>query len=196
MEDARVLRSDIASRFAQEFPWTEIEEAETIEEALKHLVPESGFDVAVSDIRVPWKTGNSPGTHHDVAERLCELGVTTIFITGWRESEDVIDFLRKRTILDPTAIVIEKEGLFLTELCRQIRELFLHIASERVLTLTKQFFGEVAGGPVSGTAPMMQLSGTVNAYWRYLDQPARTHLAERFSIIERDGHGVWISLKD
>lgn len=197
LEDDPKLGKDLVDLFKRDFAHTAVEWSKYIEEGLGNLNSPQHYDVAVSDIRLPFREGDKePKAYPDVAERLRELRIPTIFITAWKETEDVQSFLRKRTLADPTTVVIEKKGRFYEDLFRQIRSLFMLLARKRVTEDVERFLKGTSNGR-SGTAMFVFLSKLVTAYWPYLDTATRSQLHKQFTITDlEDNGGLQLSIKE
>lgn len=197
LEDEPALRFDIGRRIERDLPVVAVVSASNIEEALKVLSTENGFDVGILDVRLPWRAGMQPEAHPDVAERMKEKGVPCLFITAFRETEDVEKYLAERSLADPTAKVIQKRlvpGEFSGELLRQLKTLFVKLASARVTAGVRGLFGPgAASGPSSGTAALIALERDVEEYWPFLDAKTKD-LVRNWFIVQESGDLVSLSL--
>ena len=198
LEDEPALRNDLREIIEAKLPGAVVFAAGTIEEGLETLRHETGFVVGVVDVRLPAKSGLNPEAHPEVANRLRELHVPAVFITSYRQSPDVLEYLRNRSLVDAPAVVIEKNlnpGKMTSELIAHVRPLFNRHASDRVEACVKKLFGLSvhASGPRSGTAALIAAQRTIAAYWPYLNEPSK-QLVRQWFVVSGDAEAVTLSL--
>ncbi len=198
LEDELALRVSLRDIIEDKLPGAVVVDAGSIEDGLKILDDVSDFVVGIVDVRVPAKPRMQPEAHPGVADRLRELQVPAIFITGYRRSDDVIEYLHNRSLIDAPAVVVEKSlkpKKMTSELTRHIRLLFEKDASGKVESCVNMLFGSsaYATGPRSGTAALITTQRTIVAYWPYLNEQSKQLVRQWFVVLE-DGDAVNLSL--
>jgi hypothetical protein len=190
LEDQPELLEDLVWLVPRKLPGTAVRSAETIEAAFRIL--DAGYKptVAVLDARVPAKRGLQPKADPRIADRLHDMGVASLCMTGHVDSEDVIEYLNCRKLTSPPLAVIEKTlgPEYVDQLFGEIRTYFTKCASQNIRKAIVRVFegGGDEGLARSGTAAIMSLQQDIIAYWPYLDDAARSQVRQWFAV-ELDG---------
>lgn len=191
MEDDPELLEDLESLVPRRLPGTEVFTAKTIEEALRILEGGVKPTLGILDARVPASKGLDDKADPRVADRLHDLGIASICMTGYLYTEDVIEYLNRRKLSSPPLVVIAKstDPAFVTQLFSEVRNYFTERASREISkSLIRVFEGGLDDGMArSGTAAIMSLQQEIIAYWFYLNEQTRTQVRRWFEI-ELDDH--------
>ena len=193
MEDEPNLLEDLAWLVPRRLPGTEVRSATTVEDAM-HIL-DTGYKptLAVLDARVPLKKGLKDKADLAVADRLHDIGVASLCMTGYLDSEDVIEYLNRRKLTSPPLAVIKKSlgPEYVDQLFGEIRAYFTQRASQDIRkALVCVFEGGGDDGLMRfGTAAIMSLQQDIVDYWPYLDDPARQHVRQWFAVeLDDQGH--------
>ena len=199
LEDEDELRTDLRDSMLRKLKDTEVVTAACIEEAERILKSDKqGFTIGVLDIRVPKRPGLQPEAHPEIANFMRDSKTPAIFITGYRGTDDVQEYLRKRNLVDPPVAIVEKRltpGYLTGELYRHIHGLFCRRASAIVCSLITEMFGVSTGFPRSGTAMFIDVQFEINAYWDYLDSDAKQLIEEWFVINSLENGEVELTIR-
>jgi CheY-like chemotaxis protein len=197
LENERPLRESLTKKIGEELPGAVIVQAGTIDEALDVIDRGPVPTLGILDIRVPMREGYNDEANPQVADRLRELGVPCIFMTGYKNTDDVQDFLRKHSLVDPNIVVIEKiikAGHLKEGIVRHARSLFERLASNNVQGAVKRVFGNGLDSQQSTTAGWIRTERLIREYWRYLDRVTRELVRKWVVVDELPGGEVRLSL--
>ena len=126
-----------------------------------------------------------------VADRLHDLGIASLCMTGYLYSEDVIEYLNRRKLTSPPLAIIEKstDPSFVNQLFGEIKAYFAKRASQDIRKAIQGVFDGGGDGLVrSGTSAIMSLQQDIVAYWPYLDGETREYVRQWFAV-ELDDQG-------
>lgn len=198
VEDQQTLRENLQILIERKLRGSEVIAVGTIEDAINLLTKQTDFAIGVLDIRLPMKRGLQPEADPSIAERLRELGIPSVCITGHRQSEDVENYIKSRSLVDPPVAVIEKRVTsdFTKQLLEELRGWFTKTASLRVNRLLERAFGNSAelSGVRSGTAALLSLQQDIRDYWHYLDGAVRSEIRKMFIAEEEDDGRIALEL--
>ncbi|MDA0807180.1 MAG: hypothetical protein O2983_00090 [Planctomycetota bacterium] len=193
VEDDEELNGDLKWLIEKKFPGTAVSSALYVSTAMEILnsadVPV--FDIALLDVRVPLFPGGDPRTETQIADRLKESGIASVYMTSYRATDDVETFIKDRELQDPPLKVISKRDLnrFQDHVFKTIGDWFTDKASGVVHNELRRVFGtaSIIRDGRSGTADLMSLQRTIIDYWCYLSEKTRREVRERFEVVEHDG---------
>ncbi len=197
MEDEVPLRKSLAAILRSGLPGIEILQAGTIHEGLEQIEQNPKLTLGILDIRVPKDVFFNEEANPEVADRLRELNVPCIFMTGYKESDDVTSYLQQRSIADPNVVVIEKlikAGHLSSEIIRHARPLFEKIACERVNKVIEEVFSNGVQGNRSTTAGWINAQKCIAAYWAYLNDATKENVRKWVNLKETENGEIQISL--
>jgi|GEM_PF-1877576 CheY-like chemotaxis protein len=190
VEDKLELRETLQILIESTFPASAVYEVGTVQDALGALKTGPGFALGILDIKVPARAGLQPEADPRIAERLRELGVPSVCITGFRESEDVRQYLQDRSLVDPPVAVIPKRVTddWVDQLLDELRCWFVRKASRHVTSALDSSLGPNSGttGTRSGTASLLSLQQEILEHWPYLDVEVRKHVRRMFLTTEEE----------
>ncbi|MCA9061516.1 MAG: response regulator [Planctomycetaceae bacterium] len=197
LEDDPNLNKDLKWLIERKFPGVSVTEAKCVQDALTLLSSGDRPDVALQDIRVPLLMGGHPETQTAVADRLNELHVPSIFMTGYRSSEDVEEFIRRQRLVDSKATIISKRQMdsLVDRIFSELNDWFGKIASERVTSQLERLFlsSHTAVRSHTGTAELLTLQEDIRRYWNHLTDEARNRVSQ-FFCVDEDGSQLTLSL--
>ena len=187
VEDDPALNWGLTQHIQRALTGVRVLQAETVEEAFRMLEESNPRipDVAIQDIRVPRRPGESPVASTDVTERLKQLRIPSLFMTSYASSDDVKDFIKEVRLTDPSiGIILKNEVASLKDnVLRQLRDLFFQIASADISQRMNTLFQVPdRDSGHTRTASLLTLTRDIARYWRYINEATRQQLFGRFEI--------------
>lgn len=190
VEDEEGLNKDLKSLIEIEIPRCAVTSALCISQAFEKLNrPElPAIDLALLDLRLPETPGATKIIHPRLSNKMKDLGVPSVLMTGYVGSEDVDAFIKDRKLHDPPLKVISKRQMdvFVDLVLDTIREFLVRKSSSAVLKRFGEVFGAAgrSSGYRSSTAELMSLQRQIIDYWQYLSPEVRDEVRRRFSVTE------------